>query len=256
MKDRQSCADFDFDLAQAVLDQLVTAFDQLETGRLAPDVCAKMKLGQGVYKLFLDDQLKYIGKAKSLPRRLERHYRVLSGRQNIEIERLGFKGLYIHRNWSTLTTEAALIRHFRESSPWNTSGMGSNDPGHNREDSAEDDTFNSLYPINPDFVCDWIQPGEYTAWKLLADLKKGLPYLLRYHRVTRRFRSQADRDAEEELKKTKVIVLDANVSARNLLLEIASQLPDGWQATQFSGRLILYKEQTKYRHGHTFWPAS
>jgi hypothetical protein len=44
------------------------------------------------------------------------------------------------------------------------------------------------------------------------------------------------------------------MSAKDLLVEIAKQLPDGWQATQFPGRLILYKEQADYRHGRRIWP--
>jgi hypothetical protein len=46
------------------------------------------------------------------------------------------------------------------------------------------------------------------------------------------------------------------MSARELLREIARQLPTGWQATQFPGRLILYKEQTEYRHGKRIWPEA
>ncbi len=179
---------------------------------------------------------------------------MLSARQNIAAEKLGFKALFIHRNWSTWTTEGALIRFFGDESPWNASGLGSNDPGHNREDTAEDDTFNSLYPINPDYVCDWIRPGKYVAWNLLEAFKRDLPYLLRFHRVTRRFKSKADQLAEQELKQTYVVVPEENMTARRLLKGIAEQLPSGWQATQFPGRLILYKEQTDYRHGQRIWP--
>jgi len=124
-----------------------------------------MDAGQGVYQLFLDARIMYIGKAdKNLRARLERHYRMLAARQNIDTEKLGFKALFIHKNWTTWTTEAALIRFFGEESPWNASGLGSNDPGHNREDTAEEDTFNSLYPIDPNYVCDWISSGEYVLY--------------------------------------------------------------------------------------------
>lgn len=214
-----------------------------------------MDAGQGVYQLFLDAKLMYIGKAdKNLRDRLERHYRMLAARQNINTEKLGFKALYIHKNWTTWTTEAALIRFFREELPWNASGLGSNDPGHNREDTAEEDTFNSLYPIDPNYVCDWISPGKYLAWDLLEQFKKDLPYLLRFHKVTRKFKSQADQQAVQELKETQVKVAFKSMSAKDLLVEIAKQLPDGWQATQFPGRLILYKEQADYRHGRRIWP--
>ncbi len=190
-----------------VLEQLVEAFTALPIGHLEPSVCAEMGSGQGVYQLFLDGNLQYIGKAdKNLRGRLERHYRMLSARQNIDISKLGFKAIFIHRNWTTWTTEAALIRFFGQESPWNASGMGSNDPGHNREDTAEEDTFNSMYPINPDYACDWIEPGDFRAWELLDALKKGLPYLLRFHRVTRKFKSAVDHEAEQALKETHIAV--------------------------------------------------
>lgn len=255
MKKQLPYADFDFDLARAVLEQLVEAFRKLPIGELRPEVCSRMNAGQGVYQIFLGGRLMYIGKAdKNLRGRLDRHYRMLTARQNIETDQLGFKALFIHRNWTTWTTEAALIRFFGEESPWNASGMGSNDPGHNREDTAEDDTFNSQYPIDPDYKCDWIEPAELSAWDLLHVFKKTLPYLLRFQRVTKRFHSDADRDAENELKHTRISVPSAGMSAKDLLREIAMQLPDGWQATQFPGRLILYKESTPYRHGQRIWP--
>ena len=255
MKDLPPYADFDFDLARAVLEQLVAAFRELPIGALNPSVIDNMKSGQGVYQLFLDGGLVYIGKAdKGLRSRIKRHFRILAARQNIDISALGFKAMYIHRNWTTWTTEAALIRFSGEQSPWNTSGWGSNDPGHNREDTAEEDTFNSQYPIDPGYKCDWIDPGEYLAWHILNALKKGLPYLLRFHRVTRKFREPEDHFAERELKETRVVVGRAAMSARELLRDIARQLPVGWQATQFPGRLILYRERTEYRHGHRIWP--
>lgn len=255
MKDRQPYAHFDFDLAKAVLEQLVDAFHSLPIGLLDPKICRQMDAGQGVYQLFLDAKLMYIGKAdKNLRGRLDRHYRMLAARQNIDTDKLGFKALFIHKNWTTWTTEAALIRFFGEESPWNASGLGSNDPGHNREDTAEEQTFNSLYPIDPNYVCDWISPGTYLAWELLEAFKKDLPYLLRFHKVTKKFKSKADHQAVQELKDTQVNVPSKNMSAKGLLVEIAKQLPDGWQATQFPGRLILYKEQTNYRHGQRIWP--
>jgi hypothetical protein len=111
-----------------------------------------------------------------------------------------------------------------------------------------------MYPIDPDYVCDWIEPGEFCAWDLLRELKKELPYLLRFHRVTGKFKNAADHEAEQELRDGKIVVPRGNMSASALLREIAKQLSSGWQATQFPGRLILYKEKTAYRHGQRIWP--
>jgi hypothetical protein len=197
-----------------------------------------------------------VGKASHLPARLAKHYRTLSARQNIDITQLGFRALYIHRNWTTWTTEEAMIRHFISVTHWNTSGFGSNDPGHNREDTAEDDTFNNQNPINPDIPCTWIGPQTSTAWEILNALEdaKKLPYLFRFQRVTKKFHRPVDHDAQHQLKETRISIPRANKTVRELLIEIARQLGGGWQATQFKGRLILYKERVRYNHGIILWP--
>ena len=243
---------FDFDLARSVLTQLVEAFDALTVGPLSPIALQHMiARTQGVYQLYLGNELRYVGKANNLPKRLTRHFRELSARQNLDVTALGFKALYIHRNWTTWTTEEAMIRYFGDVCQWNASGFGSNDPGHNREDTAEDDTFNNQYPINSDVPCTWIGPGMLTAFDVLTALKDGnkLPYLFRFHRVNPRRQRTVDVEAQNYLKDTNVVIPRANMSVRDLLIEVTKQLGPGWQATQFKGRLILYREHVDYRHG-------
>ena len=99
-----------------------------------------------------------------------------------------------------------------------------------------------------------IEPGHYAAWDVLSSFKKRLPYLLRFQRVTRKFKSVADHEAERELRQTTLTVPREDMTATELLLEIAKRLPAGWQATEFPGRLILYKEQTEHRRGRRIWP--
>jgi hypothetical protein len=255
--DANPFAEFDFDLARAVLDQLVESFTALPLGNLNAATLQHMYPGQGVYQLYIGKQLRYVGKAGRLAGRLSRHLRELSARQNLDITSLGFKALYIHRNWTTWTTEEAMIRHFGNSSLWNASGFGSNDPGHNREDTAEDDTFNNQYPINPDIPCTWIGPEAATAWEILSALKdrKKLPYLFRFHKVTNKFKRQLDRDAQSQLQTTRVSIPRLNMTVREILIEVARQLGAGWQATQFKGRLILYKERVDYNYGSILWRA-
>ncbi|MGA2584801.1 MAG: Eco29kI family restriction endonuclease [Tepidisphaeraceae bacterium] len=249
--------DFDFDLARAVLEQLVEAFNALPAGALDPPTLSRMKKGQGVYQLFLGGELHYVGKAGNLPQRLSRHYRELSARLNLDVSTLCFKALYIHQNWTTWTTENALIRHFSPLTPslWNTSGFGSNDPGHNREDTAEDDTFNNDYPINPDITCIWIGRRTAKAWDILSELKENLPYLLRFHKVTNKFKRQIDHEAQNQLKLTDITIPRDGMTVREVMIEIARQLGAGWQATQFKGRLILYKERVEYNYGNVLYRA-
>jgi hypothetical protein len=256
LTDRLPYNDFDFDLARAVLAQLVEGFRSLPVGPLCPSILRLMKPGQGVYQLFNCETLVYTGKTDSdLPSRLLRHHAMLAARQNIVIQEMGFKALYIHRNWTTWTTETALIRFFGEESPWNLSGMGSNDPGHNREDTAEEETFNQRYPIDPHVACDWVKAGEYAAWDVLTSIKRDLPYLLRFHRVTKKFNRIVDRDAETELKNTNVQIPLNDMPISELVRTIAQQLSKGWQFTVFPGRMILYKETVNYQHGTIYWPT-
>jgi hypothetical protein len=249
-------AAFDFDLARAVLDQLVEAFDAIPIGALSPDALQHMWRGKGVYQLYLGKQLRYVGKSNNLPGRLSRHLRALSARQNFDVTSLGFKALYIHKNWTTWTTEDAMLRHFGRENLWNTSGFGSNDPGHNREDTAEETTFNNQYPINPDIECTWVGPQTVSAWAILTSLKdkRKLPYLFRFHKVTNKFKRPIDFEAQKQLKETNITIPRANMTVREVLIEVARQLGDGWQATQFKGRLVLYKERLPYNHGTILWP--
>lgn len=214
--------EFDFDLARAVLDQLVEAFDHLKVGRLEPSLIADMPVNQGVYQLFLAGSLVYIGKADDgVRKRLERHYRALSSRTNIDISAVGFKALFLHKNWTTWATEDALIRHYGSTALWNSSGFGSNDPGRRRDETAEENTFNSRYPINPDIACDWVKPGIHSALNALQELKECLPYLLRFQRVTAKSNMAEDRLAERQLRETSV-TLSAGLSVRHFVRSIAS----------------------------------
>lgn len=238
--------DFDFDLARAVLDQLVEAFDGLAIGRLDAETLLGVEARQGVYQLFLGGELVYIGKADSLQNRLLRHFRALQGRRNVDVGALGFKCLYIHKNWTTWTTEDALIKRFTGLCSWNLSGFGSNDPGRNRDHTAEKPTsFNSLYPIDPGFICEWVPPGTRSAAALLSEIKSKLPYLLRY---------QDDEHARETLQSVSVTIPRSDMTAGELLVAVARQLPDGWQATILPGRMLLYREHAPYAHGDVVWP--
>jgi hypothetical protein len=66
----------------------------------------------------------------------------ISGRGNIEASEMGFKCLFIHRNWTALAPEDSLIRYYREAGEgecaWNGNGFGPHDPGHDRETTADD----------------------------------------------------------------------------------------------------------------------
>jgi hypothetical protein len=255
-------ARFEIDIISALSTQLVDSFENLTIGLLNRETLAILEREQGVYQLFLDGSLVYVGKADDLPRRLSEHFTKITGRRNIDIGNMGFKCLYVHKNWTTLAPESSLIDHYRSKgtgeAEWNGNGFGPHDPGRNREiTNKPPDGFDALYPIREDWPCSWVEPGDWGILDLLVSLKENLPYLLRYQ--TASGANDGDRNAHytrghaDHLGKM-VHVPHRNMQANELLRLITQELP-GWQATTFPSHMILYKESDEgpqgrvYRHG-------
>lgn len=235
-------ANFSLDLARAITEQLIEQFNGIEPSPLTVEALATAKSQPGVYQLFLDGKLVYVGKSDSnLLQRLDRHRKALTGRRNLSIVQMSFKGMHLEKNWSALTTEAQLIAHFGDT-PWNNSGFGSNDPGRNRDQTElRKGHFDASYPIDVDF-CTEVPAGETTAARLVLLMKNQLPYLLRYERI--------DPDVT-------LTVPESRMTTRKLLKLIASRLEGDWQATALPGRILLYKEQNKaYPGAEMLWPES
>jgi hypothetical protein len=100
-------------------------------------------------------------KADRLANRLREHRFKISGRQNIGVTEMGFKCLFIHRNWTALAPEDSLIKHYREAGQgqcaWNGNGFGPHDPRRDRETTEKrPDGFDNQYPIRRDWKCDWL----------------------------------------------------------------------------------------------------
>lgn len=238
---------FDFDLASAVTEQLIAAFDALPVGPLVKTTLKEIEAEQGVYQLFLKGKLVYVGKAEiPLPKRLEEHRWNLFGRHNVDMKDLGFKGLIIHKNWAPSVHENILIRHYRNQgdSEWNLSGFGNHDPGRKREDTETNENhFDALYPIKKDFVPDGISAGVWNARDLLSQIKVALPFTFRYE-------AEDSRPAKGSPKYNEISVTIPRdgMTAEELLDQIIRVFPKGWQATFFPGRVILYEENKKYSH--------
>ena len=241
-------ANFEIDIISALSAQLVEAFSRLEAGALSDEHIQSLPKGQGVYQLFHTASLVYVGKADQLRSRLSEHSFKISGRRNINHSEMGFKCLFIHRNWTALAPEGSLIRHYREAGAgecaWNGNGFGPHDPGRDRETTDKHpDGFDSLYPIRKDWICDWIEAGPHNVFALLKSIKSGLPYLLRFE--TLRKKSPHPHPDYEDVT---VNIPRSHMTAEALLGLIAQALP-GWQATAFPSHLILYKERRIYAHG-------
>jgi len=239
--------DFEFNLPEALLARLIDVLDNMEGAALAHDYLGSIPEAQGIYQLFLDGELVYIGKTDAeagLRKRLERHTSKIQHRSNLDPIRVSFKAVRIYV-FTAMDLESQLIQHYGGQS-WNGSGFGSNDPGRERDTTTyKDDHFDSLYPIDTNRSLNLYLPDSVSAVDALAVLKGGLPYVLRFQSASPR-----SRRPHPDLDNTIVsFAAPAKITARNLIETVVAQLPPGWQATQLPSHIILYKEDRTYPHG-------
>ena len=245
---------FEIDIISALSSQLITSFSGLTPVALTVEHITALDRGQGVYQLYHQGNLVYVGKADQLRRRLMDHFEKITGRKNITVHEMEFTCLFVHPNWTALAPEDALIKYYRHSGTgecsWNGNGFGPHDPGRPRETTGKPpDGFDAQYPIREDWMCEGINAGEYRASDLLKRLKSKLPYLLRYETAR-----QGSQQPHPEQEQATIIVPRDNMTATELLRLVAESLA-GWQATFFPSHMILYKERQHYRYGTTIWPS-
>ncbi len=245
--------DFDIDLVSALQEQLLAAFVKLDTGPVGTDLLSEHPDGQGVYLLYYESELVYVGKADSLRRRLNEHHAKIDGRRGIEVSSMSFKCLFLSNNWAALAPETSLLAHFKKikkSPKWNGNGFGPHDPGRNRETTNKPPQgFDARYRITDQWPCDWIKAGEWNCLELLLVLKAKLPYLLRFQVSNK----NSLKNGHPEYNDIVINVPNQSMPSRDLLRLIADNLP-GWQATVFPGHMILYKEDREYDHGEVLKP--
>jgi hypothetical protein len=242
--------DFEFDLPGALLARLIEVLDGMRTATLEPQFLKNIPDAQGVYQLFLDDELVYIGKTDAeagLRKRLARHHVKIQHRNGLDPNKVWFKAVRIYV-FTAVDLETQLIDHYGGQAKvrWNGSGFGSNDPGRERDTTAyRDEHFDALYPIDIDRPIDLNLPASATAATILANLKSALPYVLRYQGATSRSRrTHPDLDAT-----TVSVSALPEPTLRRVVEIVVKQLPAGWQATQLPSHVILYKEDKAYPHG-------
>jgi hypothetical protein len=210
---------------------------------LTTEALERLEKRQGVYQLYKDQKLVYVGSASTyLPHRLGQHLRKIRGRRNLAIHEIAFTCLYVNEDLTVLAPEERLIKVFQGegSAPWNTNGFGNNDPGRRRDEShVPEGHFDALYPIELEWPCDSIKAGDRTAAELLAELKRELPFVLRYDSEPQAKRDYVDVDVD---------VLADGMTAEALLRLVASVLP-GYHVTALPGYVILYPEGRTYLSG-------
>lgn len=228
-------AEFKLSITKALSDQLAAALQYLSPAPMTLANIQALSARAGVYQLYLEDVLVYIGKAdRSLPQRLEMHHRKIAGRADISITDMSFTCLYVEEDFSAVAPERLLISRHRSLGeiPWNGNGFGNNDPGKNRDKTQLDaDHFDRLYPIDLSWILD-LPGGSMILEELLSWLARELPYRFRYQG------SQAFSQI--------IIRLPARPCVDEVLALISSSLPAEWQITALSGRLIMYPNHDEY----------
>lgn len=243
---------FEIDIISALADQLTAAFEKLEPGALSPENLTMVPSEQGVYQLFRNGVLVYVGKADNLRNRLSQHREKISGRLNITLDEMTFTCLTVHPNWTALAPEASLIARYAQQSSdlceWNGNSFGPHDPGRERETSNKaPEGFDTQFPIRDDWPCGFVTAGEWNIRELLVRIKDGLPFLLRYEAIDKRYRL-----GHPDYNSLTVTVPAEGMPISDLLRLITQQIP-GWQATKFPSHMILYKENREYFHGTVIW---
>ncbi|HRD28517.1 MAG TPA: GIY-YIG nuclease family protein [Caulobacter sp.] len=233
--------DFEFDLPEALLQRLVQVLDDLEPAPLTQLGLEGVPDAQGVYQLFKDGVLVYVGKTDSeagLRRRLSRHAQKILHRIGLSPEQVSYKAVRIYV-FTAIDLETQLIRHYagKGGTAWNNSGFGANDPGRKRDHTrVKSSNFDAIYPIDIDRPLDVSFADCTSAAQALSRAKLAIPYNLR-------FESGHARRPHEDLLNAPLSLEDQVFSLRGLLAAVARSLPAGWQATALPGYVLLYKEQ-------------
>ena len=240
--------EFEFDLPQALLSHLIQAFDAMDVGSLAPEVVSEIPEAQGVYQLFHQNRLVYIGKTDAqagLRQRLNRHAWTIQHRRNLDPAEVTFKAIRVFV-FTAIDLETQLIQHYRAAGvAWNFSGFGSNDPGRQRDTTnARPEGFDAQFPVDLNRTITLEIEPPATAFSVLAALRKSLPYTLRFEAASR-----MSRRSHPDLENATVTLPAVPYTTREWLTHIIQNLPHGWQGTLLAGRVILYKEVRNYAFG-------
>lgn len=234
--------EFRLSITRALADQLADGLAALDPDPLDPVYIGRVDPKPGVYQLYENGTLIYVGKAQvsePLPKRLRQHYDKLSGR--LGIGTMTFTCLYVHEDMQAVSPEQLLINKYRGEgkAAWNFMGFGSKDPGKERDTTRIDaGHFDAVHPINLDFVCADITAGTYVVEDLLKLVKRELPFLFRYQSAA--FHRQLEVEIVEDAP-TADELFDA------LGAVIAHADPE-WRITALPGYVIMYPKDGPYPH--------
>ncbi|MEU2439257.1 GIY-YIG nuclease family protein [Streptomyces rubradiris] len=238
---------FRLSITEALSKQLYAALKRLEPAPLTRENLDALtpqaeKLGlpsmSGVYQLFRqlpgeERQLTYVGKAdEPLPERLGNHLYKLSGRENISIDEMFFKCLFVEEDLSSVSPEKMLIKeHLRNGKiVWNNRGFGNNDPGRNRDRTViKSNHFDLEFPIDLSRRVSGLTPGVQSLHDVLWEIKRGIPFLFRFKHSA-------------AFKELMVTVPEGEMTVDDAFRFVAKNLPGKWQICALLGWVIMYDD--------------
>lgn len=242
-----SSAEFKLSITRALADQLAASLSDLKPAPLTAAALADLKNEPGVYELSYQGRRVYVGKAsRSLPNRLGKHLRKLSGRSGIDMGEVKFVCLYVEEDLDAAGPEKMLIKKYGEDgAPWNKNGFGNNDPGRKRDDSlVKRRHFDAVFPVNLDFEIGPVAHGTGSVSSFLGKVKRELPFNLRF---------ETKSSNAKELAQSKVALPVGDMTLRDVVRLVIDALPEGWQATALPGYVIIYREETTYESAKVIW---
>ena len=244
---RVPAAEFRLSVTRALRDQLIESLAKIEPAPLARDLLDQLESRGGVYELFDEEVLVYIGKSNhDLPGRLNQHRIKLGGRVGDLLERVTFKCVYVDEDLHAVSAETLLIDAYRaqQQAVWNTNGFGNKDPGQQRDTSeVKAAHFDALNPIDLDqAVAIRLPDSPVTVNDMLWAVKSALPYNFRFDQVT-----ATKRDLEALLASIDEGDFETVRTAREWFEWLAGALPESWTLVALPGYVIGYPNRPATR---------
>ena len=245
-------AEFNLSITEALRDQLSAAIAERDPAPLTESNIEKIEPRPGVYQLYLDGELVYVGKASSqkdagLRKRLMLHHDKLAGRKDrltgeSPLSKMTFCCLYVPVDLDAVAPEKMLISSSESDdaaavTKWNGNGFGNNDPGSERDSTTlSPDHFDWRFPIDLSTqvtieppLTKRGAPKKWTLGQLLSKLHTELP-----------FRFRVGKSYPKALEITGTLGAPTTMKAEEWITFFAQYLPKGWKVCVLPGRVIAY----------------
>lgn len=228
-------SDFRLSVTRALRDQLIDALNALDAVPLDIGNIVGVARRGGVYELFEEGVLVYVGKStRNLNSRLTQHRVKISGRTGGLAARMTFKAVYVDEDLDAVAPETLLIAQYRDENlvAWNTMGFGNKDPGKNRDKSVvKAGHFDAQYPIDLDCILVIDTDGANTLMQVMKRVKVALPFTFRY---------EEKGHAAASIRAMGVEDVPTTLTVRDWMSWIVERMGDKWAVVALPGYVIAY----------------